>query len=144
MMKMLLELLDQIFGILEQIKGITTNQTTILLESREVQNDELLVADMIEQMMEYKEQLITELTKLENDFDEAYKPYRGRVEGREETKLLKEKVSSILEIKNAIVEAEQNNVIIMNSLMNQKEKQLVIPKKTSEVVAAYRMQQNKP
>ena len=139
----LLRMLEQIYALLEQISTITTNQTTILLQSRETTDEDNRVLDMIESMVGYKDELIVELTNREQIFDKAYEKYKGKVIDPHYVKLFKSWVERIMSMKAAIVEAERNNVLVMQSFAKMKEKQMSIPKAPDAVAAAYKKQQVK-
>lgn len=142
-MQELLAMLNEIYALLEQISTITTNQTTILLQSREDADKDNDTLDMIESMIGYKEDLITELTQKEQVFDKAYEPYKGKIKDAEYIKRFKEQVGRIMDMKTAIVEAERNNVLVMQSFAKMKEKQMSIPKAPDAVAAAYKKHQIK-
>lgn len=142
-MQELLAMLNEIYALLEQISTITTNQTTILLQSREDADKDSDALDMIENMVGYKEDLITDLTQKEQVFDKAYEPYKGKIKDAEYIKRFKEQVERIMDMKTAIVEAERNNVLVMQSFAKMKEKQMSIPKAPDAVAAAYKKHQIK-
>lgn len=142
-MQELLAMLNEIYALLEQISTITTNQTTILLQSREDADKDNDTLDMIESMVGYKEDLITELAQKEQVFDKAYEPYKGKIKDAEYIKCFKEQVERIMSMKAAIVEAERNNVLVMQSFAKMKEKQMSIPKAPDAVAAAYKKHQIK-
>lgn len=143
MMQNLLQMLEEIYKILEQVSTITTNQTTILLQSREDTEKANEALDMIESMVDYKEELITELINKEQIFDKAYESFKGKINDHEYIKLFKSWVGRIMNMKTAIVEAERSNVLVMQSFAKMKEKQMSIPKAPDAVVAAYKKQQVK-
>lgn len=142
-MQELLAMLNEIYALLEQISTITTNQTTILLQSREDADKDCDALDMIENMVGYKEDLITDLTQKEQVFDKAYEPYKGKIKDAEYIKRFKEQVERIMDMKTAVVEAERNNVLVMQSFAKMKEKQMSIPKAPDAVAAAYKKHQIK-
>lgn len=142
-MQNLLQMLEEIYKILEQVSTITTNQTTILLQSREDTEKANEALDMIESMVDYKEELITELINKEQIFDKAYESFKGKINDHEYIKLFKSWVGRIMNMKTAIVEAERSNVLVMQSFAKMKEKQMSIPKAPDAVVAAYKKQQVK-
>lgn len=143
MMKDLLQMLEAIYKLLEQVSTITTNQTTILLQSREDTEEANEALDMIESMVDFKEELITELTNKEQIFDKTYERYQGKINDPEYIKLFKSWVEKIMAMKTAIVEAERNNVLVIQSFARMKEKQMSIPKAPDAVAAAYKKQQVK-
>lgn len=142
-MQELLTMLNEIYALLEQISTITTNQTTILLQSRKNADEDNDALDMIESMVDYKENLITELTQKEQVFDKAYEPYKGQIKDEKYIKCFKEQVERIMTMKKGIVEAERNNVLVMQSFTKMKEKQMSIPKAPDAAAAAYKKQQIK-
>lgn len=142
-MQNLLQMLEEIYKILEQVSTITTNQTTILLQSREDTEKANEALDMIESMVDYKEELITELINKEQIFDKAYESFKGKINDHEYIKLFKSWVGRIMNMKTAIVEAERSNVLVMQSFAKMKEKQMSIPKAPDAVAAAYKKQQVK-
>lgn len=143
MMQNLLQMLEEIYKLLEQVSTITTNQTTILLQSREDTEKANEALDMIESMVDYKEELITELINKEQIFDKAYESFKGKINDHEYIKLFKSWVGRIMNMKTAIVEAERSNVLVMQSFAKMKEKQMSIPKAPDVVAAAYKKQQVK-
>lgn len=142
-MQNLLQMLEEIYKLLEQVSTITTNQTTILLQSREDTEKANEALDMIESMVDYKEELITELINKEQIFDKAYESFKGKINDHEYIKLFKSWVGRIMNMKTAIVEAERSNVLVMQSFAKMKEKQMSIPKAPDVVAAAYKKQQVK-
>lgn len=142
-MQNLLQMLEEIYKLLEQVSTITTNQTTILLQSREDTEKANEALDMIESMVDYKEELITELANKEQIFDKAYESFKGKINDPEYIKLFKSWVERIMDMKTAIVEAERNNVLVMQSFAKMKEKQMSIPKAPDAVAAAYKKHQIK-
>lgn len=142
-MEELVKQLEEIYTLLEQINSITTNQTTILLQTRESRQEVNEVLDMLEGMLNYKDELITLVEAKEQSFEGEYAKYKGRITNPRYINLFKEWVERILTTKQTIVEAEQNNVIIMKSLSKAHASKVSIPKKPNEVVAAYQKQKTK-
>lgn len=142
-MEELVRQLEEIYTLLEQINSITTNQTTILLQTRESRQEVNEVLDMLESMLNYKDELITLVEAKEQSFEEEYAKYKGKITNARYINLFKEWVERILTTKQTIVEAEQNNVIIMKSLSKTHASKVSIPKKPNEVVAAYQKQKTK-
>ena len=137
----LIKMLEQIYSLLEQISAITTNQTTILLQSKRTIDEDNNALDMIEDMVGYKDELIVELTIKEQIFDKAYEKYKGKITEPHYVKLFKSWVERIMTMKTSIIEAERNNVLVMQSFAKMKEKQMSIPKAPDAVAAAYKKQQ---
>lgn len=143
LMQRLIILLKEIYSILKQIKDITANQTTLLLEQRENIEDEQLALDMLEQMVNYKDEVIRELTIKEEAFEQAYEPYRGKITNSEDVSIIKQLVNSIVQIKHHIVEEEKQNMIIMQTNSRRRIKSIEIPQNPQAVTNAYKNQQIK-
>lgn len=141
-MEELLEQLNHIYELLEQIEALTTNQTTVLLQEKIDFDSENQDLDILNSMADYKEQMIDELSKREEEFQNTYAPYRGKLTDKEMIQAMQACIKRIMKKKQDIMDAEQNNLMIMQSYSNRKETML-IPKKASEAVAAYKKQQLK-
>lgn len=139
----LIRMLGCIYELLEQISTITTNQTTVLLQSNETTDEASSALDMLESMITYKEEITNELVAQEETFDKAYSQYRGKITDPTYVQLFKEWVERIMVKKKEIVDAEQNNVVIMQTLAKKKVKQMDIPKAAREVANAYKRHQIK-
>lgn len=141
--------MNELFGqlkaideILEQITTITANQTTVLLQSTgENEDDDLSI---IENMVSYKDELITKLVEIETLFDKSYKAKREQIKTSREIGEFKKCVASILEKKEKIQKLEKNNVTIMQTRAREIKKIIKIPKAAQEVAEAYKKQQIKP
>lgn len=142
-MELLLQRLETIFGFLEQIEGITMNQTTVLLQPREGTQEENEVLEVLESMVEYKEELTNQLLGEEAKFEEEYIPYKGKITEESLVKAFQDRVGKILEKKQAIIEVEKNNVMIMQALTRNQTKATNIPKQPNQVTEAYKKQQTK-
>ena len=142
-MEELVVMLKEIYAILEQINAITTNQTTVLLQSREQTQSQNEMLDIIEGMVDYKDELITKVSQTEQLFENTYKHINRSTIDPSYAKVFKEWVGKILNMKETIAEAERNNVLVMQSLMNLHQKKLEIPKTANAVVEAYKKQQVK-
>lgn len=140
-MENLLKQLDHIYELLEQIEALTTNQTTVLLQEKIDFDAEIGDLDILNDMADYKEAMIDELIKIEDAFQESYSPYKGKITDKKIIAEMKERIKRIMKKKQAITDAEQNNLLIMQSYANRKDKQTIIPKQASEVAAAYKKQQ---
>lgn len=134
----LLVKLDSIIGLLEQINTITTNQMTVLLSRTLEESDEEEKLGLLEQMVEYKEELILEVEKVEIDFDVSYQEYKGKISNKEYISIFKEKVEYILEVKNRIVENEKSNLMIMQSKARRPKQVMSIPKSSKKVAELYK------
>lgn len=137
----LITLLEQIYALLEQVSVITTNQTTILLQSQDSNQEDERALDMIEDMVGYKDELIIELTSKEQVFEQLYQKHREKMTDPHYAKSCKSLVERIMGLKTSIVEAERNNVLMMQSFVKKKEKQMILPKNPNTVAAAYKKQQ---
>lgn len=138
-MNELFEQLGQINDILDQITNITTNQMTVLLQSISGDVDEGL--NMLEGMVSYKDELISELIAIEALFDKGYKEKRDEVNTSNQVDKLKQYVKMILEKKERIKQLENNNMTIMQSKVRENKK-MQIKKVAQEVAAAYKKQQS--
>lgn len=143
-MQSLFDYLNKIQELLQQIHDITENQTTILTSSVYVDED---VTDgtlsMMEEMIDYKDELINLLTEAEQNFQGVYNAYREEIIQSKQMKLLKSEVEKVLKLKDEITKKEQKNVLLLqNQSRKRVERVEVIPNK-NQVVAAYRKQQNK-
>ena len=143
-MERLIQMLEKIHELLEQIYGITSNQTTVLLESGQEAIDEEAALKMMEDMVDYKEEIISKVNQLEEQFEKEYEPYKGRINEPTYVKVFKKHVQDILDMKKNISEAERNNITILNSVMNKRSRKMNINKTAQEVSAAYKKQQIKP
>lgn len=132
--------LRKIDDLLEQIATITSNQTTVLLQPSDEDEEQLT---LIESMVEYKEELINQLQLVEKQFDEGYKQKRELLTNKECVIQFKECVAKILEKKQQIQEMEQNNLRIMQNRSSRGVKRMDILKAPQDVVAAYKKQQSK-
>lgn len=144
MMEELMKRLEKIYEILEQISTITANQTTVILESNDYNEESEGILETLETMMSYKEKLIDSLVQEEEAFDTAYEPYRGMIKKKEDIQQFKQWVSRILTVKNIITETEQNNVVLLQKREKVRTDKMQIPKAAHTVVAAYQKYQVKP
>ena len=137
-MKILLSLLEEIYALLEQIHTITTNQTTILLQPKETNEEENIAIDLIDSMVEYKDEIIKLVTDKEKEFEDAYSPLRGKITQEDDVIMIKEAVNKVMNKKQEIVESEKNNMRIMQNLGKKKEKVTHISPTANKVVTAYK------
>ena len=140
-MEELFKILSRIYELLEQISAITTNQTTVLLQSSETIEEANGALDLLEDMVNYKEEIMNQLTSEEERFDSAYSEYRGKITNPAYVQQFKEWVDRIMAKKKEIVEAEKNNVIIMQNVSKKSIERINIPKDAKEVTLAYKRQQ---
>lgn len=133
-MEKLFESLNQIMELLNQIYTITGNQTTILLDSKQAGEG----LDMIEEMAAYKNDLTTQLEQVEVIFGQQYAEHKADIEDVEIQKLLKQTVARVLELKDKVIQLEQQNVLIMQDLLKRLTEKIEIPKKAEVVSAAYK------
>ncbi len=142
-MEVLLEELDSILGILEQIDAITTNQTTVLLDETSEKREQEEELKILEQMVEYKEELIKEVEQAEDRFNKLYQDFRSEINNEEYIHLFKEKVNQILKMKNMIMKNEETNVMIMQSRASQSRQVMSIPKSPKRVADLYKNSETK-
>lgn len=137
-MESLVTLLKEIEALLGQISAITANQTTILLQAPKTVEEENEVLALLEQMVEYKEELILEVEKKEQAFEVLYSQYKGQITNPDDIKAFKHYVAHILSLKEEIKEAEQANVMMMRGHAVRRTKQVDLPKNPKQVMQAYR------
>ena len=137
-MNILKGLLEEIYTLLDQIHGITLNQTTILLQPKENNEESNEAIDLLNEMVEYKDELIVNVTQKEEEFENAYTPYRGKITSPEQVEEIKIWVNRIMDKKQEIVEKEKNNMIIMQNLGKKKNKVTHISASPDKVVNAYK------
>ena len=147
-MEELFEYLRQIYELLEQIDTITDNQTTVLLApveetTKQEDDSEEESLDMIAQMADYKDELMGKLSKLESMFQEQYDRCKQFLNDDQDVKRLKEFVAAILERKEAIVEHEQNNILLLQAHSKKRLEKVSIPQNPKNVSNAYKKQQEK-
>lgn len=137
-MKLLNDLLEEIYTLLDQIYGITLNQATILLQPKNSNEESNEAIDLLNEMVEYKEELIINVTKKEQQFEEAYNPYRGKITAEQEVEEIKILVNKIMNKKQEIVEKEKSNVLIMQNLGKKQNQVTHISPTPDKVVNAYK------
>lgn len=135
--------LNHIHELLDQILGISNNQTAILLNEKKSLSEENENLDLLEAMVEIKGQLINELQREEELFQERYNELREELLSSAELIRVKELVDNILKKKARIVQEEQNNVLLMQTKERRAKEVLPIPKPAIQVVQAYQKQQTK-
>jgi len=147
-MKELFEYLKNIHELLEQIYTITDNQTTVLLAPMEETTNEEEDSfkeesslDMITQMSDYKEELTEQLMKAEDLFQKEYDKCKHLASSSEEVMELKRLVSGVLERKEAVVEHEQSNMLLLKSRSKRTLEVVHLPQNPIEVSNAYKKQQ---
>ncbi len=138
-MNILKKLLEEIYALLDQMDGITLNQATILLQPRKSNEDNNEAIDLLNQMVEYKDELIASVARKEEEFERAYEPYRGKIKSKSEIEDIKILVDRIMNKKQEIVEKEKNNMLIMKNLGNTKKKAMHISPTADKVVNAYKV-----
>lgn len=143
-MQSLFDCLNKIQELLQQIHDITENQTTILTSS--IQADEEVVDDtlsMIEEMVDYKDELINLLTEAERTFQGIYNDHREEIIQSKQMKLVKSEVEKVLKLKDEITKKEQKNVLLLQGQSRKRIERVKVTPNKNQVVAAYRKQQNK-
>ena len=138
----LLRRLECILELIKQIQAITSNQTVVLLSETTEYIEDQSAVELLEGMVEYKEQLIQEVEYEEEQFNHEYEKYRGRMTDEKHMSLLKNKVSQILYLKNVIIENERSNLLIMLNKNRQIDSMMSIQKSPDKVIALYKKQVN--
>ncbi|MBE6024116.1 MAG: hypothetical protein E7231_13110 [Cellulosilyticum sp.] len=137
------EYLSKIQLLLEQIENITDNQTTILVGDLQTIEEENNALEFIEQMVNCKDELIVELSKVEACFQEEYEKQREQLIKSNKIKDLKTQVERILVLKDEITRKEQQNMVIMQNFSKKKIDRMTISPSSNQVAAAYKKQQLK-
>jgi hypothetical protein len=140
-MEELFEYLKHIHGLLEQIYTITDNQTTILLCETQPEEDENDSFDMLTQMADYKDEFTQELIAAENVFQQKYDECKLSLKEDKEILELKRLVQAVLERKQAIVEHEQSNLLLMQARSKKALERVYLPQNPKEAANAYKKQQ---
>lgn len=137
-MESLVELLKEIEVLLGQISAITANQTTVLLQTPKTveQENEMLV--ILENMVEYKEELILAVEKKEEEFEALYGKNKTQITNPDDVKIFKHYIAHILSQKEEIKETEQANVMMVKKRVDRRTKQVDLPKNPKQVIQAYR------
>lgn len=138
-MEKLFESLTHIIELLSQIYTITMNQRTILLDSKNASDG----LDMIEEMATYKNELTSELEAVEQTFQAQYAKKKEDLTDVEVQKLLKNAVAQVLELKDKVIQVEQQNVLIMQDLLKRLTEKVEIPKQRDQAMEAYKQNTKK-
>lgn len=138
-MEKLFESLTHIIELLSQIYTITMNQRTILLDSKNASDG----LDMIEEMAAYKNELTSELEAVEQTFQAQYAKKKEDLTDVEVQKLLKNAVAQVLELKDKVIQVEQQNVLIMQDLLKRLTEKVEIPKQRDQAMEAYKQNTKK-
>ncbi len=136
--------LNQIQELLIQIDNITDNQMTILVGDLQNLEEENKALELIEDMVSCKDEIISELTKVEEYFQQAYDQNREILIKTKQINVLKKQVQYILELKNEIASKEQKNMMIMQKHSKKRIDRVTISPTSNQVVQAYQKQQRKP
>ncbi len=142
-MEELYQRLEAIIELLEQIKTLTNNQTTVLLSEETTLEEESILLDMIEQMAAYKDEMMTNLHEQEDAFQKVYGLYKESLAESPELVAIKKKVATILNLQEGIVEIEQSNLLLMQKRSKTKAEKVILPKNNAKVTEAYQKQQKK-
>ena len=134
--------LEAIYKTLEQIEGITQNQTTILLKPKADLQEEQDSLALIEGMVDYKDILIKELTAKEADFDKHYADYKGKITESSWIRRFQAQIQLILDKKEAITEQEKKNVMLLQTIRSERTKTEKLPINPKAVSNAYKKQGN--
>lgn len=140
-MEILFNQLDKIDELLEQISVMTFNQATVLIQPN---TDEEEKMNLLETMVNYKEEIINELEKVEGQFNNEYSKKREQICSNKDVIVkFKERVQKILDKKQSIQEMEENNVRTLCERNSVKLEPVKISKNPNDAVAAYKKQQTK-
>lgn len=142
-MNELFNLLAHIEELLTQIDSITQNQTTVLIGSRTSLQEEDEAIDLMNQMVDYKDEIMSELEQIEKQFQEAYANQRRNLTNKAIVDELQNRVGGILKKKKLIMEHEQNNLIIMKQSIHARQEPLEIKPSAGTVANAYKKYQIK-
>ncbi len=143
-MEKLFEYLGQIQNLLDQILTITDNQTTILLSltgSEEEDEDQAL--DMMAQMADYKDEITKTLSSIEEDFQACYEASKGLIKEADHVRAVQGLVKAILDSKQAIVDQEQRNLLLLQAHSKKKIERVHVSHNASHVSDVYKKQQKK-
>ena len=132
-MEILLEQINQVIDILEQIKSITLNQQTIILQT-DTKLDEM---NMLEEMATYKNTLMLTVEEMEQNFEQNFNRYKGQISQHEKMSLLKEKVAYVIALKEEIVLGEKKNLLMLQDQLKKKIDKVELPKNAQKVANAY-------
>lgn len=135
MEQMLVEL-ERVKELLEQILGITQNQTTVLLEG---QHSEMCL-DMVEEMAQLKGDLTTQMEQSEMHFQQLYSMHKAQIVGTQVVNCFQEKIGRVLGLKDEIIAAEQKNVLLLQECLRKYVERVEIPKHPHQVAQAYQRQ----
>lgn len=141
-MEQLFKEVFMIIELLEQIKTLTNNQTTVLLVEMDIaeENERL---DIIEQMANYKDGLMRELKEQEIAFQETYTIYKKQLEESGRIAEIQELVGRVLQLQQKIVELEKGNLLLMQNRSKIKDKKVDILVNSAKAVSAYQKQKIK-
>ncbi|PHV71359.1 hypothetical protein CS063_06615 [Sporanaerobium hydrogeniformans] len=142
-MEELFQKLKGIIEVLEQIKTLTDNQTTVLLSEITTLEEESNLLDMIEQMAAYKDEMMNALHKEEDEFQKLYAMHKQSLAESNCLADIQKQVGSILQMQQIIVETEQNNLLLMQKRVRMKSEKVALPANHAKVTAAYQRQQKK-
>ncbi len=142
-MEELFQRLKAIIELLEQIKVLTDNQTTVLLSEETSLENESGILDLVEEMATYKDELMTGLREQEDAFQKVYSLYKEDLASSSQLEEIQKLVGYILQMQEAIVEIEQSNLLLMQKRSKIKLDKVVLPKDNAKVTAAYQKQQKK-
>ncbi|MBP3889378.1 MAG: hypothetical protein J6F30_17270 [Cellulosilyticum sp.] len=135
--------LNQIREFLEQIDNITDNQMTILVGDLQNIEEENSALELIEDMVNCKDELISDLTQVEEYFQREYDKHRETLIKNNKINVLKGQVQHILQLKEEIARKEHKNMLIMQKNSNKRIDRVIISPSSNQVVEAYKKQQRK-
>lgn len=142
-METLFNLLSKIEELLNQIDSITQNQTTILIASRTNLQEEDDAIDLMNQMVDYKDEIMNELETVEKCFQETYAKEKRNLTNQAIIDELQSRVGGVLKKKQLIMEHEQNNLVIMQQSIRARQEPLEIKPNAGVVANAYKKHQAK-
>lgn len=138
-MNQMMTYLGQIESLLEQIENITQNQTTVLLHQLDEDKEQAL--SYIEEMVNFKDEVIGQLTDSELAFQKSYEENREKLISSGHLRDVKTIVARILETKERITRQEQSNLHLLNSKVGSKPERVEIKPNAHQVLAVYKQNQ---
>lgn len=139
----LFKYLAKIEELLSNIDSITQNQTTVLIGARTSLQEEDEAIELMNQMVDYKEEIMNELAEIEKRFQEIYASQKRNLTNKAIVDELQKRVGGILKRKQLIMECEQNNLILMKQSMHARQEPLEIKPDAGAVAKAYKKHQIK-
>ena len=135
-MQKLFETIEMIEEKLEQILQITNNQRAILLQ-KDASSE---TVGLLEEMAKYKESFTTEIESIETVFQEAYNKQKENIQKEGKAQALRQHVENVLGLKETIIKAESQNVILMKEYMKNHLQPVKFQAAPDEVINQYKVQ----